>query len=416
MSESASLPDADPSALTIEAARSAILRALTPSSKTVRISTTQALGRILAAAVESPVDVPPFRASAMDGYALRFAEYETLLRISGTSLAGHPGADSFPAQCCVRVTTGARIPDDADTVVQQENVEIQNDHVRIVKAPEKGLHVRVAGSDSAKGCLLLDRGARLGSAELAVLAAHGIADVPVFERLKVGVFSTGDELVTANETPRKGQIFNANGQLIESLLQSTALTILDLGIVGDTPEALRSVLESAADCDILISSGGVSVGDADHVREVLGENGSVDLWKIAMKPGRPLTFGFTGNQQPYFGLPGNPVSAAVTALLFVRPALNHLLNTQTATLPPLHLPVMSTLKKLPGRVEFQRGIMMQNEKGEWQVDTTGLQDSHVLSSLQKANCLIELSLESAGAGIGDKVRVYPYQYFSDATL
>ncbi len=416
MSESASLPDADPTALTIDAARAAILRALTPSSRTVRIPTAEALGRILATDVESPVDVPPFRASAMDGYALRFAEHKTLLRISGASLAGHPEADSFPPECCVRVTTGARVPDDADTVVQQENVEIQDNHVRVIKTPEKGLHVRVAGSDSAKGRRLLNHGARLGSAELAVLAAHGIAELLVFEKLKVGVFSTGDELVTVKETPRKGQIFNANGQLLESLLHSEAISVVDLGIVADTPEALRAMLESSKDCDVLVSSGGVSVGDADHVREVLGENGSVDLWKIAMKPGRPLTFGFTGRQQPFFGLPGNPVSAAVTALLFVRPALNHLLNTQTAELPPLHLPVVSTLKKLPGRVEFQRGIMKQNQTGEWQVDTTGLQDSHVLSSLQKANCLIELSLESAGADIGDTVRVYPYQYFSHATL
>ena len=416
MSESASLPDADPAAMTIDAARSAILNALTPTVKTTHVSTAEALGRILAADVESPVDVPPFRASAMDGYALRFAEHDISLRISGASLAGHPSPDSFPPACCIRITTGARIPDDADTVVQQENVEVQDNHVRITKAPEKGLHVRVAGSDSVKGHQLLSRGIRLGSAELAVLAAHGIADIRVFEKLKIGIFSTGDELVTAHETPRPGQIFNANGLLIESMITSTALSVVDLGIVGDTPEAMRAVLETAKDCDVLVSSGGVSVGDADHVRDVLGENGSVDLWKIAMKPGRPLTFGFTGHQQPYFGLPGNPVSAAITALLFLRPALNHLLNMQTTTLPPLHLPVMSALKKLPGRVEFQRGIMAQNENGEWQVDTTGLQDSHVLSSLQKANCLIELSMESAGAEIGESVRVYPYQYFSHATL
>jgi len=416
MSESASFPDADPSAITIEAARERILNALTPLSKTVQINTADALGRILATDVVSPVDVPPFRASAMDGYALRFAEHEGLLDIAGTSLAGHPGPDIFPTASCIRITTGARVPDDADTVVQQENIELNDNRVRVCKAPNKGLHVRLAGSDSTRGSLLLSTGTRLGAAEIAVLAAHGIAELSVFEKLKVGIFSTGDELIDADATPEPGQIFNANGRLLESLLSCTPLDIIDLGIVGDSPEALRTLLDSSVACDVLVSSGGVSVGDKDHVREVLGESGSVDLWKIAMKPGRPLTFGFTRHQQPYFGLPGNPVSAAITALLFVRPALNHVLNTSTASLPPLLLPTMSTLSKLPGRVEFQRGILNQDADGNWQVSTTGLQDSHVLSSLQKANCLIELSMGSAGAEVGELVRVYPYQYFAFSTL
>jgi len=416
MSESASLPDADPSALTIEAARQRIFNALTPSTKTSEIPVREALGRILADDLLSNVEVPPFRASAMDGYALRFSEHTASLHIAGESLAGHPSTDSFPKSACIRITTGARVPDEADTVVQQENVDVSDGYIRVTTAPTKGLHVRIAGSDSMKGCTLLTKGSRLGSAELAVLAAHGIATVPVYEKLKIGVFSTGDELKDAGDTLSHGQIFNANGRLLESLLNDASHEIINLGIVSDTPDALRSTLESSKDCDVLVSSGGVSVGDKDHVREVLDEHGSVDLWKIAMKPGRPLTFGFTRFHQPYFGLPGNPVSAAITALLFVKPALRHLQNTQTAQLPPLLLECQSTLSKLPGRVEFQRGIMSSDENGNWRVSTTGLQDSHVLSSLQKANCLIELPLESAGADVGDWVRVYPYQYFSNATL
>jgi len=408
--------DADINAITIEQAQELIQDRLIPFDENETLATVDAIGRVLSNDVYSPISVPGFRASAMDGYAIRTSDESVSLLISSTSLAGHPGPDRLPDGCCQRITTGARVPDDADAVVQQENTERSDDQITILKSAKPGLNIRLPGSDSKSGECLLQSGTLLQAAQLAVLAAHGIASIQVRRKLNIALFSTGDELNIPPSALATGQIYDANRPLLQALLTNPAIAVTDLGITKDSQAALTHTFEKAKFADIVISSGGVSVGDADHVRQVLEKIGSVDLWKIAMKPGRPLTFGFSNEDQAYFGLPGNPVSAALTTLLFVKPALRYVLGMEKKTYPPMYLPLSCDLHKLPGRVEYQRAIMSEDSQGDWTVGTTGLQDSHVLTSLHKANCLVELAIGSIGAKTGDSVRVIPFTHFSNSEL
>ncbi|MFK7854373.1 MAG: gephyrin-like molybdotransferase Glp [Granulosicoccus sp.] len=408
--------DSDPNAITIEEARSRITKSIQLDLDTEIIAIENAKGRICAVDVVSPMSVPSFRASAMDGYAVRVAECNSVLTVRGKSLAGHPGSDMLDVSSCQRITTGARVPDQADAVVQQENVTVVGDQIKINQAPTVGLHIREPGTDSKVGSPLIKSPCRIGAAEIALAAAHGISSIEVKRPLSVAIFSTGDELCTPGTSLNKGQIFDANRPLINALLASSAVNVIDLGICADSRQALEEIFARSENADLLISSGGVSVGEADHVRSVLESHGSVALWKIAMKPGRPLTFGFYREQQPYFGLPGNPVSAAITCLLFVKPAINHLLGLSEVLPPPMQLPLKGQLIKNPGRTEYQRAFMSISEEGFWYVATTGLQDSHVLSSLHLANCLIELPTDSMGASDGDLVQVYPFTHFAEPKL
>lgn len=408
--------DADPEAISIAEARKRISESLSPLSSTQSIACSIALSRITAKAVLSPISVPSFRASAMDGYAVKVQDCHSDLLIAGHSLAGHPGIDKMPDGTCQRITTGARVPDEADAVVQQENVARKDDLISVLKQPAIGLNIRVPGSDSMAGTSLLPTGCVLGAAELALLAAHAINQVEVRSPLKIALFSTGDELVDSTSTRGTGQIYDANRPLLKALLNDPSIDIIDLGIVQDSPEEINNILQKALSADLILSSGGVSVGDADHMRSVIEQIGRINLWKIAMKPGRPLTFGKLTGDTPYFGLPGNPVSAAITCLLFVKPAIQHLLGLPRQAAPALYLPLTDKLNKNPGRVEFQRGQMICEENDQWMVSTTGMQDSHVLTSLHKANCLIELPLESTGANVGDLVKVIPFSNFAGNTL
>ncbi len=408
--------DADPTAISIDEARTRIKNRLTQHTELETIHCADAYGRVVATDISSPISVPPFRASAMDGYAVRAAECEMPLRVRGQSLAGHPGMDTMEPASAQRITTGARVPDDADCVVQQENTKRDGDTLRVTRQPEAGLNVRLPGSDSEQGSLLIKAGSKMGAAQIALLSAHGIDEIEVLTPLIIAMFSSGDELQCVGDSLALGQIYDANRPLLQALLTSKAIRIIDLGICKDTEADVERMFLAAADAHLVISSGGVSVGEADFVRPVLEKQGELDIWKIAMKPGRPLTFGFCAPQQAFFGLPGNPVSAAITALQFVKPAIRHMLGMPVNLTPPVYLPLSSTLAKLPGRVEYQRAVMSCNENGAWEVGTTGLQDSHVLSSLHKANCLIELDIESSGALPGDSVRVIPFSQFTDDTL
>lgn len=414
--EQRSQSDADPTALSIEEAQRRIQKRLPALTDTDTVCCSQALGRIVAEDIYSPVSVPGFRASAMDGYAVRSTESTARRLISARSLAGHPGPDYLPEHACQRITTGARVPDDADAVVQQENVELHGDSIEIKQFPASGLNVRPVGSDSAQGTLLIGQGCVLGAAQLALLAAHGVTQISVYRQLVIALFSTGDELTEPGDTPQAGQIYDANRPLLKAMLSQNALKVIDLGIAEDSEAAIEALFERAAGADLVISSGGVSVGEADYIRSVLEKQGKVDLWKVAMKPGRPLTFGFSRPGQVFFGLPGNPVSAAITCLLFVKPAIRHVLNQPALPIPRLHLPLSDRLIKNPGRVEYQRAVMHQNPDGVWMAGTTGMQDSHVLSSLHKANCLIELPVESTGAEAGGQVCVIPFAHFSEPVL
>ena len=408
--------DADPDAITIEEARHRIFETLTPCSEFITLSASASLGRVVAQDVLSTMDVPPFRASAMDGYALKVIDCSQPLALVGQSLAGHPGADEIPAQSAQRVTTGARVPDDADAVVQQENVTLEGGKIIVNKQPHSGLNIRDPGSDTTNGATLLESGERIGPAECALMAAHGITQVAVVRKLAVAVFSTGDELVEPGDMRQRGQINDANRALLIAMLSNATIDLIDLGIAADSESALQSIVDASASVDLVISSGGVSVGDTDYVKAVLSKNGSMAIWKIAMKPGRPLTFGFLGPGRAFFGLPGNPVSAALTCLLFVKPAIEHLIGMRPHRQPALTLPLQGKLVKNPGRVEYQRALMQQDDAGQWSVTTTGVQDSHVLSSLHKADCLIELPMDSRGAEQGDIVRVFPFTHFADSPV
>jgi len=408
--------DADPNSISIETARAIISAHLQLIDQYESIAVRQAFGRVLAIDISSPIDVPSFRASAMDGYAYRHAEGDSPLSISDQSLAGHPSDNKANANECHRITTGARVPDFADTVVQQENVEINDNIITVKHQPNKGHHVRAIGSDSKKGAPMMLKGQRIGAAQIATLCSQGIVEIEVVRKIKVAMFSTGDELICAGSKLRLGSIYDANGALLSAMLNSPAVMVDDLGIVKDTVTALEAVFERCHDADLILSSGGVSVGDADYVRPVLERIGKLHVWKIAVKPGRPLTFGVLGKHQPYFGLPGNPVSAAVTCLLFVQPAINQLLGQPLIKLPHISAQLSSPLKKLPGRVEYQRGVLEQDASGAWLVSTSGVQDSHVVSSLHKANCFIELGMQSDGALAGEMVKVIPFEHFTDSVL
>lgn len=408
--------DADPSAISIEEAQLRISKALPYPQSSISIACGSAYSRIVAETIHSPISIPRFRASAMDGFAVKVKDCNDSIAVTGKSLAGHPGSDHLPDGTCQQITTGARVPDGADAVIQLENVTQSDSKIVVNQQPTKGLNIRNPGSDSQEGAELIKAGSALGAAELALLAAHGITNINVRKALTVAIFSTGDELVDTDRTLSEGQIYDANRPFIKALLESPSVKVLDLGIARDTEQSIEAILQNTEEADVIISSGGVSVGEADHVRSVLQSRGSIGLWKIAMKPGRPLTFGLMNNETPYFGLPGNPVSAAITSLLFVRPALAQLLGTKLQPIPALQLPISGRLVKNPGRVEFQRGRMTQNDDGQWQVSTTGMQDSHVLSSLHLANCLIELPIDSTGAFPGEMVRTIPFCNFRDSYL
>jgi molybdopterin molybdotransferase len=363
--------------------------------------------------VISPIDVPAHDNSAMDGYALRVADLatgaETVLRIVGTALAGGPYAGRVEAGQCVRIMTGGVVPDGCDTIVMQEAVRAAGDTVVIPPGQRPGQNLRRAGEDLKAGMAALTAGRLVRPAELGLLASLGIAEVPVWRRLRVALFSTGDELVSIGTQPREGEIFDSNRYTLYGMLTRLGCDVLDMGVVRDDPASLEAALRQAArNADAIITSGGVSVGEADFIRGLMARLGEVLFWKIAMKPGRPMAFGRIGNDRDgavLFGLPGNPVAVMVTFYQFVRDALLKMMGVSPLpALPLLQVPCSSTLKKSPGRTEFQRGVLYR-DNGQWQVRSVGVQGSGVLRSMADANCFIVLEHERGSVNAGDLVSV-----------
>ena len=403
----------DPESLSIDAARTRILQALTPISGSEKLPLTACCGRILATDITANIAVPGFRNSAMDGYAFRHSDTATAdsLEIVGKSMAGAPFTGICGDGQCIRIMTGAAVPAEFDTVVMQENTETDGDQITIHPIPSIGSNIRQAGSNIPRDTRLFRKYTRIDAAELGLLASIGINAVEVLRPLKVAYFSTGDELQPPNGTLGPGQIHDSNRYMLFALLQSPAIETLDLGILPDTLDAVTHALGEASHCDAVITSGGVSVGDADYVKAAVERTGKLSFWKILMKPGRPLSNGRLASGTQFFGLPGNPVSGMVTFHQFVAPALLHMLGQPYHQPLTLNATLTDPLSKLPGRVEFQRGILKVSDRGDRQVATTGLQDSHVLTSVHRANCYIELGLHSDGANRGDKVTVIPFSAF-----
>ncbi len=371
-----------------------------------------ALGRILAETVCSPIDVPAYTNSAMDGYAVRSddlpSEGTVALRVTGTSSAGHPFAGEVRKGETVRIMTGAVLPQGADTVVMQEQVERDGDLAHIGTGHRPGQHVRHAGEDLARGQTVLEPGRRLTPADLGSLASLGIGEIRVKRRLRVAFFSTGDELRSPGEPLGEGEIYDSNRYMLHALLTRLGVDLIDMGVIRDQREAIEQAFhDAAAIADTVITSGGASVGEADYVSETLARVGEVDFWKIAIKPGKPLAFGKV-NDALFFGLPGNPVSAVVTFYQIVQPALLQQMGATGITPLRLHATCTTDLKKRPGRTEFQRGVMQQDEQGRLTVASSGHQGSHILSSMSRANCFIVLPADNAGVRAGEPVEVQPF--------
>src|SRR5574337_1122404 len=407
----------DPQALPVATAQ-AFIAGLVPTVQAVeKVSIRDALGRVLAEDLISPIDVPSHDNAAMDGFALRGADLDpaqpTSLRIAGSGLAGQPFAGEVPAGGCVRITTGAVMPAGLDTVLPQELAALEGADTLCVPAGvvRPGEHRRCAGEDLARGEAALAAGRLLRPADLGLLASLGRAEVPVRRRLRVAFFSTGDELRSIGEPLDAGCVYHSNRYTIWAMLRRLGVDAVDLGVVRDDPRALSAAFTQAASCaEGVITSCGVSVGEADHTKRVMAELGEVLFWRIAMRPGRPMAIGRIGSATPaiLFGLPGNPVAVMVTFYAFVRDALLRMSGATPEPLPLLRAASLVRLRKKPGRTEYQRGIVTRRDDGRWQVRITGAQGSGILRSMSLANGIVWLRHDQGEVEVGDEVDVIPF--------
>ena len=408
--------------LSVADARARITAALRPIADVDTVPLAQALGRVLAADVVSPIDVPAHDNSAMDGYAFRGAALQadgpTLLRCMATVHAGAPYAGAaLAAADCVRIMTGAVMPAGLDTVVPQELCHADGAQVSIAAGVLRtGDNRRHRGEDLAVGRPALQAGRRLTPADLGLVASLGIGQVQAVRRLRVALFSTGNELRTLGQALDAGSVYDSNRYSLMGALQRLGMEVIDLGLVADDPAALQATLAAALEqADVVLTSGGVSVGDADHTREVLAHLGEVGFWKVAMRPGRPFAFGQLRRgrgQAPawLFALPGNPVAALVTFYAFARDALLQLAGATPQPLPVLQARSASAIRKRPGRTEFQRAIVEPAPQGGgWQVRLTGSQGAGVLRSMSEANALLVLGHDQASVAAGDLVDVWLFE-------
>ncbi|RFC33779.1 MAG: molybdopterin molybdochelatase [Candidatus Nitrotoga sp. SPKER] len=403
--------DYDPNSMPVEQARQFIQQFLAPLAESELINLCDALHRTLAADILSPMNVPPHNYSAMDGYAVRSDDLATApgkLAIIGSAYAGRMFEGRVAAGECVRIMTGALIPEGCDSVVMQEHVQIAGSFIEIGEGHLRGQNIRLVGEDITQGATVLTRGQIIRPAEMGLLASLGLSDVKVYRKLKVALFSTGDELQQPGIPLAPGQIYNSNRYSLLGMLGELGVEIIDMGTIRDDKASLKvALLDAAARADVIITSGGVSVGEADYIKQLLAEIGEVVFWKIAMKPGKPLAYGKIGTCH-FFGLPGNPVAVMVTFQQFVRDALRMLMGQHPKLALEFQATCISPIRKAPGRTEFQRGILSQDKDGGWIVHTTGAQCSGILSSMSKANCFIVLPVSQGNIEAGSAVRVQPF--------
>ncbi len=407
---------ANPQLLSFNDALSLLLNNLTPTEKTIKIDITQgiapALNYVLAKNIVSPVAVPPHNNSAMDGYAFALNSltnsHNKTLTLAGKSFAGEPFKGTCNAGECIRIMTGAKLPEGCDTVEMQENTQAAGLQITFNEDKRLGQNIRNAGEDITIGQQVLKRGQRLSAVELGLIASLGIANIDVYQPIKVALIATGDELKTPGNALTEGDIYESNRYFLSAMLQKLNVEVIDFGIISDDTNNIQQAFEAADEqADVVISSGGVSVGEADFTKEVLESLGSVSFWKLAMKPGKPFAFGKLKNSV-FFGLPGNPVSALVTMYQLAVPGLVKLQNALPRKKLSFKVKTLSALRKAPGRQDFQRGILSTTETGELMVETTGAQGSGILSSIGQANCFIVLPQEQGRVSEGELVTVEPF--------
>ena len=386
-----------------------ISSAIEPVTETERVELKHGLGRVLAEPVYSAINSPFERNSAMDGYAFSSTDLipdQTMsLTQVGISWAGQPYQGSLQSGQCVRIFTGAVLPVETDSVVMQEQVQVKASSIIFPAQTQAKQHVRAAGEDSKQGDLVCAAFKKITAIDLGLFASVGIDRLIVTRKVKIAYFSTGNELSALGQPLVSGKIYDSNRYLLSGLLSDVCYQVTDLGVLADDPLQLEDCLLAAAkNHDLIISTGGASVGDADYIKDVLARCGKVDFWKIAIKPGKPLAFGNI-NGCHFFGLPGNPVAVAVTFQHIVAPALEQLCGTAMSQPLQLLARCTSVLKKSPGRQEYQRGIVSQANNGDLVVVSSGQQGSNILSATSLANCYIVLPIECSGIQVGEQVRI-----------
>ncbi|WNO10730.1 gephyrin-like molybdotransferase Glp [Teredinibacter sp. KSP-S5-2] len=390
-------------------ALSLLLDTALPITEAESISLAQALDRVLAENITSSINVPPADNSGMDGYAFRNEDTKHFasLVIQDTVFAGDHLSTPVKEGHCVRIMTGAHVPEDVDTVVMQERTRVEDGRLFIDGECKTGDNIRKAGEDISKGDVILKKGRKLTPSDLGLISSVGINQVKVIRKLKVAVISTGDELKPAGTALEPGQIYESNGIVISSLLKRMNIDVIEFGIIPDIPEEIeRAFIQANQQADVVISSGGVSVGDADYVKPLLQKLGHIDFWKVAIKPGKPFAFGKL-SESYFIGLPGNPVSATVTFDVLAKPFLQKLSGMHAS--PTLSIPATtaSTFRKRPGRMDFQRAVLHQTVDGSLQVSPTGNQGSGILTSVSLANGYVVIPAEQGSISEGETVHFTP---------
>jgi molybdopterin molybdotransferase len=381
-----------------------------PNTETLDIS--DSIGRVLATPIHSPINVPPFDNSAMDGYAVRIADFNgtSTLPLSGQSFAGHPHSGEWPEKTCIRIMTGAQIPEGCDAVVMQEDIQVTSDSSIMFNADSirEGQNIRLRGNDIGVGSTVFNRGHKITLRDLPILASLGIANITVFQRVKVAIFSTGDEVKPLTEVLKPGDIYDSNRYGLIPLFENFGAEVIDLGIIEDDMKAIEKTFDHAQEiADVVVTSGGVSVGEADYTKDILDQMGKIGFWKIAIKPGKPFAFG----QLPkafFCGLPGNPVSAAITAHVLVEPFIAKLSgHTEWTPSPTLTAISLSDFKKRPGRTDYQRGIY-RVDNGQLVVESCVNQSSGAFMSMSIANCYVIIEQDRGNVSAQETVLIQPF--------
>ena len=408
--------------LPVATVQSLIQQYLVPLQESETVALTDALNRVLATDIISPIHVPAHDNAAMDGYALRSADLansiNTKYQVVGLAVAGKKFTGTVQTNECIRIMTGAQIPDECDTVIPQELITLHKQESEETisfasKLITAGANRRLKGEDLAKDKPALLAGKLLSPADLGLIASLGIAKVSVKRKLRVAIFSTGDELRSLGEALPEGCVYDSNRYTLQGMLQKMGVIPIDMGVVKDDPIALETTLrEACSQADVILTSGGVSGGDADYTRSLMAKLGDVLFWKIAMRPGRPMAFGkITSGEHNaiLFGLPGNPVAVMVTFYFFVRPALYQLSGRSKTDIHPMQVTSAHAIRKKSGRTEYQRGILFFDEHGKQQVRITGSQGSGILSSMSEANCMVILQHNQGDIAAGASVEVIPFE-------